>query len=726
MTEHLSHRTQYSHPRDQLMDGLDRIRLLLERYIVRRPWPRRNENPLEMLSDDLRWANPNGIAARLTAQRAAERRRAEAALFNEIELPVSQVQAAFSLSDLEVEFLLAAVAWQVDDGLSRAYSFAWNDYLRIVPTIGFLLDLVADGPESLASLRRSLFNGPLLRARLVHIVQPPRGADRADTLIHRHVRTDERMLGWLLGEEVRDDGVGGLEIVIDREPSAPSLILDEPVRKSLENYPKYLRKSRKEPAPLLLVGPTGAGKRTMACSLAIQLGLPFLAARVEVETWDEQERQLKQDTRDRTLLEHLRIIARDARLLGALGYVELADPDTIFGRRHAAVVAEAGTPLVIGVSDLPPGLLDALGMPMVIDLRATTPETRQALWANALGDNIEDESVIPLLAATAGVTPAMIHRSVRLATEQQKFRPDGQKNTGLTYEVLERTTRLQVEHSLEQLADRVRVPGKWEDLIVQESTADSLDEVIAFARQRRQVLDVWGLRSRIGYGTGLSVLFSGDPGTGKTFAAGLLAKRLGAELYRIDLSQVVDKYIGETEKRLGRIFDEAERAEAILLFDEADSLFGGRTAVGSATDRYANLEVNYLLQRMEDYEGVTILTTNFEAAIDEAFMRRLRFKVNFPTPKMDERLRLWQSMLPPHGPVSDDIDFTELAEDFELTGGLIKNAVLRACIIAAENGTEINHETLMEGAQREHSEQGYLVREGDSPSQRRRERDDDM
>ncbi len=193
----------------------------------------------------------------------------------------------------------------------------------------------------------------------------------------------------------------------------------------------------------------------------------------------------------------------------------------------------------------------------------------------------------------------------------------------------------------------------------------------------------WGFERKLAYGRSVSALFSGPPGTGKTMVATLIAKKLGLELFRVDLSRVVSKWVGETEKNLGRAFDEAKRSQAILLFDEADSLFAKRTEVKSANDRYANLEVNYLLQRLEAYDGVVLLTTNAQSTIDDAFKRRLRFRVEFPMPDAEERARLWRSMLPSGAPVDIDINFDQLARRFEMAGGYIKNAVIRAAYLAA-------------------------------------------
>jgi SpoVK/Ycf46/Vps4 family AAA+-type ATPase len=236
-------------------------------------------------------------------------------------------------------------------------------------------------------------------------------------------------------------------------------------------------------------------------------------------------------------------------------------------------------------------------------------------------------------------------------------------------------------------------------------------------RERSLILEKWGFQRHLGISRGVSALFSGEPGTGKTMAASVLASELGLELVRIDLSAVVSKFVGETEKNLARIFDEAQDAHAMLLFDEADSLFGKRTELKSAQDRFANLEVNYILQRMETFDGISVLTTNAENAIDPALQRRLNFRIRFPEPEAEERERLWRQLLPPAAGVGE-LDFGALAERFEMTGGYIKNAVVRAAVIAARAGRGLSAEDLWSGAHHEYAEMGKVMPQLPMPGRR--------
>jgi SpoVK/Ycf46/Vps4 family AAA+-type ATPase len=271
--------------------------------------------------------------------------------------------------------------------------------------------------------------------------------------------------------------------------------------------------------------------------------------------------------------------------------------------------------------------------------------------------------------------------------------------------------RVQLERKLLGLAQRIETKQTWDDLVLPIDQFDLLMELVARVKHRRQVLEEWGFAAKVGKGLGLSVLLSGPPGTGKTMIAGLLARELGLDLYQVDLSKIVSKYIGETEKQLAALFEAAESGHAIVLFDEADSLFGKRTEVKSSNDRYANLEVNYLLQRMEAFSGISILTTNHETAIDKAFQRRLALHVRVPMPDEEQRELLWRTMFPARAKRAEGLDLTRLAAEFQMSGGYIKNAVLRAAYLAADEGGPIGDQHLRRAARAEYEAMGMVAYE---------------
>ncbi len=271
--------------------------------------------------------------------------------------------------------------------------------------------------------------------------------------------------------------------------------------------------------------------------------------------------------------------------------------------------------------------------------------------------------------------------------------------------------RLQNAAGLQRLARRIEPVAGWSDLVVTAQVSAALHEVTARVRHRALVLDGWQLRRGGGRGDGLTAMFSGPSGTGKTLAAEVIARELGVDLHTVDLATVVDKYIGETEKNLDRIFDEAEQVNTVLFFDEADALFGKRSEVRDARDRYANVEVAYLLQRMERFDGLAILATNLRLNIDDAFARRLDVTVDFPKPKAAERLRLWVHLIGRRLPLDDTVDLPFLAESFDIAGGSIRNVVVTAAFLAAEAGRDATMTDFVRGVAREYNKLGLLCLE---------------
>jgi hypothetical protein len=259
------------------------------------------------------------------------------------------------------------------------------------------------------------------------------------------------------------------------------------------------------------------------------------------------------------------------------------------------------------------------------------------------------------------------------------------------------------------LATRLKPTYTWDDLVVPARQLDALHSISAYLRHRDRVLGDWGYERRVAKSQGLKILFAGESGTGKTMAAQVLAADLGLDIFQVDLATIVSKYIGETEKNLARIFDAAEGSNAMLFFDEADAMFGKRSETSDAHDRHANLEVAYLLQKMEAHTGAVILATNFRRNIDDAFLRRLDFVIDFPFPEPSDRERLWRGLVPPEAPLGADVDFAQLAQRFKLSGGAIRNCTLAAAFLAAEEGSTIGMDHLVRAVGVEYAKLGRLT-----------------
>ena len=269
--------------------------------------------------------------------------------------------------------------------------------------------------------------------------------------------------------------------------------------------------------------------------------------------------------------------------------------------------------------------------------------------------------------------------------------------------------RLHSNRKLAELAQKITPHYTWDDLVLPDDQMAQLGEIYHQVQYRALVYDAWGFDRKLAMGKGVSILFAGPPGTGKTMAADVLAGALGLDLYKIDLSTVVSKYIGETEKNLARIFGEARTSNAILFFDEADALFGKRTQVRDAHDRYANVEISYLLQKMEEYDGVVVLATNLRKNLDEAFVRRLHVTVEFPMPDVADRRRIWAQIWPDATPRDPDLDLEFLARQIEVAGGSIRNIALAGAFLAAADGRVVTMAHLLRATHREYQKMGKLL-----------------
>lgn len=440
---------------------------------------------------------------------------------------------------------------------------------------------------------------------------------------------------------------------------------------------------------IVATGMPGLGRRTLLTAAASEAGHRVL----EIDA-----RRLARDTNAMTA--QLRAVARECRLLGRVPLIANLEGDEerieLIG---GELVANLDGPVLVTTGVQRPRI--DWGRPViVIEMQHATTAQRAVLWKRALGEIGETDA--DHLATNYPLAPALIAR----AAEAAKARACGR---GIEASDVYAGIRAVLDDRLGQYAKRVTVTQTWDDLVLPEEQVDSITELMARIRERRRVYEDWGFAAKVGKGLGVSALFSGPPGTGKTMVAALIAKDLGLELYQVDLGKVVSKYIGETEKNLAALFDAAEAGHAVLLFDEADALFGKRTDVKSSNDRYANLETNYLLQRLESFTGICLLTSNHETNIDPAFLRRLSLHLRFELPDAEERAHLWRAMLPKAAPVAPGVDVQGLARRYAMSGGYIRNAALRAAFLAANDDGAITPAHLERAARSEYEGMGKIV-----------------
>jgi SpoVK/Ycf46/Vps4 family AAA+-type ATPase len=499
-------------------------------------------------------------------------------------------------------------------------------------------------------------------------------------------------LSWLLGDDALLPPLAGLVEPLAADAD-PGVVLPAPTLAALDALVPTLR----GPAPVavLLRGPRGSGRKAAAHRLAAALGRPLVVVPVPAVVGAEQ----------RTRAALLAGALAAARVRDAVPY--LADADALYDERgelaqdHLDAIAATPGLVVLG-SGGSGGHLELRRPTLAVAMPRTELADRERAWSAALAPHGLADA--PELAARYVIGPGAIADVVVEAT-----RYAAAASTPVDTPALEAAVGRRLSLRLGTYGTVVHRKARFSELVLPEDVIDTLHDMIAMVRERAQILERWGYQRHLGISRGVSGLYSGEPGTGKTMAASVVASALGLELVRIDLSAVVSKYVGETEKNLAKIFDEAQDAHAMLLFDEADSLFGKRTELKTAQDRFANLEVNYILQRMETFDGVSVLTTNAESSIDPALQRRLNFRIRFPEPEVEERERLWRMLLPPSTKLHGGVDFHALAEKFDMTGGYIKNAVVRAAVIAARAGRDMIAEDLWAGAHHEYAEMGKVM-----------------
>lgn len=363
--------------------------------------------------------------------------------------------------------------------------------------------------------------------------------------------------------------------------------------------------------------------------------------------------------------------------------------------------------MILSEEDAPELKVPFSSMLFTIEMGMPKKESQLRYWQDISSHYSVDNGVIEMAAKRY----SFLREEIQEILERAQWFAGTEPGTEITDLILQKACRQQLSHNLDKWAVPVKVAYKWEDLILSVEQKDILIEAVNQMKYQQKVYNIWNFSQKFSYGTGLSILFSGPPGTGKTMAAQVLAGELGMELYRIQIPSVVSKYIGETEKNLKAVFREGERSQAILFFDEADALFSKRTEVKDSHDKYSNMEAAYMLQRMEEYSGIVILATNYPQNIDKAFMRRIRFIVEFYMPDESQRYLLWKQSFPESNPLSQDVDLEWLAEEFELSGSNIKNIVINAAFLAAPESDKISMCHIIQALKNEYRKNGKVLSE---------------
>ena len=603
----------------------------------------------------------------------------------------------FGLSPFERQVLLLCAGMELDSSFSALCAAAQGDPRRAYPTFSLALAALPEAHWSALSPA-----GPLRYWRLVEV-------GTGDGVTLSPLRIDERVLHYLTGVQYMDERLVGF---VEPVPVVDGLV---PSHHALAERLAATWSQAAGNGPLAVAqlnGSEGASQRAIAAAACAMLGLDLHVTPAQAMPLDPREQEAL-----------MRLWDREAALSASALLVDCREMDTSDAARESAI-----TRLIEGTR----GALIVAGRerrssphrPLVtLEVGQPTTGEQRALWQSGLGaaasslDGRVEALVsqfrlnVPTIhavctAALAHISASQDHPSQSpnlqsFGYAQDKPPTSNPQSPADLGAVLWDACRVQARPRLENLAQRIQPVATWDDLVLPQAQKQILREIAMHVRQRMKVYETWGFATKSSRGLGISALFTGASGTGKTMAAEVLANELQLDLYLIDLSQVVSKYIGQTEKNLRRVFDAAEGGGAILLFDEADALFGKRSEVKDSHDRYANIEISYLLQRMEDYRGLAVLTTNMKSALDTAFLRRIRFVVQFPFPNAAERAEIWRRIFPLDTP-TEGLDVDKLAR-LNAAGGNIRNIALHAAFLAADAGEPVRMAHLLRTARTEYS-----------------------
>lgn len=692
-------------PSSYLITRLEALRELLERTLT----DSAAANPRAILGAD--WRRDH--APRLERYRARrDELRAQA--------PPTAPLSALALNPLDEDILLLAVA----PALDHSFSQSLNQLRRSLSGDSLDADLALalltpDLRSRLDALPRLEPTAPLIERGLLLVARPRRGGlgPLASTLsVPPHIQRE------LLGLGLTDGGAhwrltpgdaSGLDAIRLPEDAHSRLTAVLDAGDALLNW-------MSAPPLVLLSGASGTGKSALACGIAGHLRRPLVTIN-----------GLSLSARTHDPAQGLRDIVAEARRHHAVLLFD--DAELLFGGRlqgnrslpELLAVLDTMNDVVLLATGLEDLLDGALLRRVTLRVALSYPQVahRRELWERALPEGLERDGDLDLdfIAEKYEFTGAQIQQAGALAGawalararrrgDQAGARDDTLAALRLCAQDIDEAAQSQIRHHLAELAVKSSNHLSLNDIVLNAELLQTLRSIVAAVRNRRRIFEAWGFGERLTTGRGLTMLFRGASGTGKTLSAEIVAAELAMPIYRVAIPRIVSKYIGETEQNLEKAFREAQIAQAILLFDEADAIFTKRVEVGTATDRYSNMEVNLLLQELERFEGVVILTTNLDAAIDDAFERRLNYKLDFAFPDAALRRRIWTRHLPERAPVElTDEDLDYLAERFELTGGSIKNVVVRAAYAAAEHERVIDVELLEQAAEQEYRELGKLV-----------------
>jgi SpoVK/Ycf46/Vps4 family AAA+-type ATPase len=631
-------------------------------------------------------------------------RKAESLRLN-ISLRLFDLEKSFDLSKFGIDCILMCMLPEIDLRFQKLFGYIQDDVTKKYPGVDLLIRTSAENSDNPLKLRGVFASeSPLLTYRLL-IIEEDR--NHSIPLLARLVRIDERILNYLLEVEEIDKNIRPFSNLIVPALKFDQVILDEEIKSKLKHFTGYTTQD----APVCFFqGRPGTGRKTTAEAICHELGQRLLTI--------DMERLLGAGNDSASLI---RLVFREGLLEKSAIYLDNCNllfdkeksPDSnkslIFNElaRYpfwSFIATEKGQCFERNFNNRPS---------LNIEFATPSANMRDDLWKQNKDNltTLAEDADLSEVSNRFKLNGGQIRSAALAARNIALWRNPGKL-------VIEKSDlfaacRNQSNSNLSSLARKINPKYDWSDIVLPKDQIDQLSEMCNYVKYYQTVYGAWGFERKLSLGKGLNALFAGLSGTGKTMAAEIMAKQLGIDLYKINLSAIVSKYIGETEKNLENIFYEAQTANSILFFDEADALFGKRSEVKDAHDRYANIEIAYLLQRMEEYDGIVILATNLQKNLDEAFVRRLHYNIEFPMPEESDRLRIWKQVFPQEAPLAGDIDLDFMARQFKISGGNIKNIALGAAFLAASNGGLVKMDHLIRSTRREFQKMGKLCTEGD-------------
>lgn len=594
-------------------------------------------------------------------------------------LPLEKLCSMFNLNIAEKIFILMAVSVEISAKYSKIYGYFNDNISKTRPSFSLAFDIMGMDDDGRNKVRSSLLEDSSFRKYICTM------SKQDEPLLMREICIDERIINYVM--DARNDA--GL-LVYDGQGA--NVIGCGVWEKLLKTYDIC----SKTKGAIYLYGDKGSGKKENFKKFLISQKISAVLVDMKLMTLntDEFEINLRRAIREVILNDGVLAVDNYQEILNCENH-NAAFCEKIFIEETSAL----DRPTFVFSTEKYRGNYAS----SLIQIKLDRPdyEDRVRLWkhySKSLNAGILNTEQ---LASKFLFTPAQIKNAVA------SYAAESHMDTG-KYTIYEACFD-NINHDLYKRASKVNAEYTWENLILPDEQKSLLQDACNQVENKYRVYEEWGFNDTVAYGKGVTVVFSGPPGTGKTMAAQVMANRLNLELFKVDLSQIVSKYVGETEKNLSDIFTEAKISNAILFFDEADALFGKRSDVKSSNDKYSNLETSYLLQKIEEYEGISVLATNYLKNIDEAFIRRMKYIINFPFPDVDSRKQIWQVTMPDKAPVGRDIDYDFLAETFEISGGNIKNILVYAAFKAAADSPRITMSHILKAAQYEMQKIGKLM-----------------